>query len=378
MKQPMIMLGRRSQRVLDALRKEVLEGRFQHGDKLPTEQQLCERFKVSRTTVRRSLQHLSRQGLVRSRRGSGVYVCGRPERPAALRSIALMYNFDGDDLTCIQDYALAQNYLICPFSQRRRHWDITAERRFLDLVASEHHQGLLAFCSPLEPRNEDCLARIAAAGIPVIHVEHYRKELPDQNYILPDYRRAGHMATIDLMLAGYSQIRYAGVNLSGPYSQLLRQGVADALAEHGNGMTCDGLTIHIPSGFTRDQASTSDLVERLDPGASTGIVCESSGIAQLIRDTLLDAGFRVPGQVGIIGAELVGPQRSGDAVDLLRFDRLAILQEAIDAVTQVAVGRVRKLVAPVIVRHGSVRQCSIEHDIADRTPVDKRTSSPLT
>ena len=48
------------------------------GDKLPTEAQLAERFGVNRHTIRHSLSYLINEGLLRSRRGSGVFVTARP------------------------------------------------------------------------------------------------------------------------------------------------------------------------------------------------------------------------------------------------------------------------------------------------------------
>lgn len=44
------------------------------GDKLPTSQQLCELFGVSRTVVREATARLEAEGRLTSRRGSGVYV----------------------------------------------------------------------------------------------------------------------------------------------------------------------------------------------------------------------------------------------------------------------------------------------------------------
>lgn len=47
---------------------------LQPGDKLPTAEQLCMRFGVSRTVVREAIASLQAEGRLVSRRGSGVYV----------------------------------------------------------------------------------------------------------------------------------------------------------------------------------------------------------------------------------------------------------------------------------------------------------------
>jgi GntR family transcriptional regulator len=49
-------------------------GEFPVGTQLPTEEQLIQRFSVSRTTVRKAIQNLSERGLIEIRRGTGTFV----------------------------------------------------------------------------------------------------------------------------------------------------------------------------------------------------------------------------------------------------------------------------------------------------------------
>ncbi len=64
--------------IADALRSEIGEGHYAEGSRLPTEAVLAERFGVNRHTVRHALSHLIEEGLVYARRGSGVFVLGKP------------------------------------------------------------------------------------------------------------------------------------------------------------------------------------------------------------------------------------------------------------------------------------------------------------
>ncbi|SLN61157.1 putative transcriptional regulator PhnF [Roseivivax jejudonensis] len=56
------------------LETEIAERLYAPGAKLPTEAELAARFDVNRHTVRRALADLSERGLVRARRGAGVFV----------------------------------------------------------------------------------------------------------------------------------------------------------------------------------------------------------------------------------------------------------------------------------------------------------------
>ena len=44
--------------------------------RLPTEAALCDRYKVSRQTVRQALSLLEKEGLIEKRQGSGSYITG--------------------------------------------------------------------------------------------------------------------------------------------------------------------------------------------------------------------------------------------------------------------------------------------------------------
>lgn len=64
--------------VARALRKEIVDGVYPVGSQLPTEQQLCERFEVSRYTIREALRRLRDDNLVASRPRAGTLVVPRP------------------------------------------------------------------------------------------------------------------------------------------------------------------------------------------------------------------------------------------------------------------------------------------------------------
>ena len=52
----------------------IVSGRYQVGDRLPSEKELCAMFNVSRVPVREALSALELNGLVESMQGAGVYV----------------------------------------------------------------------------------------------------------------------------------------------------------------------------------------------------------------------------------------------------------------------------------------------------------------
>ena len=63
--------------VARTLRKEIVDGVFPVGSQLPTEHELCERFGVSRYTVREALRRLRDDNLISSRPRAGTMVVAR-------------------------------------------------------------------------------------------------------------------------------------------------------------------------------------------------------------------------------------------------------------------------------------------------------------
>lgn len=65
-----VTIGRTSQLVADQIRMLLRDGRLKPGDRLPSERDLCERFGVSRVTVREALRILEANGLIRIKVGA--------------------------------------------------------------------------------------------------------------------------------------------------------------------------------------------------------------------------------------------------------------------------------------------------------------------
>ncbi|HET8841770.1 MAG TPA: FadR/GntR family transcriptional regulator [Ktedonobacteraceae bacterium] len=62
------------ERIAELIVEFIATQQLHPGDRLPTEQEFAERFGVSRTIVRDAIKMLTPSGLVRSRRGSGIFV----------------------------------------------------------------------------------------------------------------------------------------------------------------------------------------------------------------------------------------------------------------------------------------------------------------
>ncbi|MBO7308189.1 MAG: winged helix-turn-helix transcriptional regulator, partial [Kiritimatiellae bacterium] len=60
--------------IADALKKDILSGKYDNHERFPSEEALVRRFGASRPTIERALRVLKQEGLLESRAGSGSYL----------------------------------------------------------------------------------------------------------------------------------------------------------------------------------------------------------------------------------------------------------------------------------------------------------------
>lgn len=91
-------------RLVDALRLDIANGTPAIGERLPTEDALCQRFGVSRHTVREALRALREEGLIASRQGAGTTVLRRTSRS--------LYSYSVSSIEELLQYASEARYQV--------------------------------------------------------------------------------------------------------------------------------------------------------------------------------------------------------------------------------------------------------------------------
>ena len=61
------------------IRQALREKKYLPGDRLPSEEELCEQYQVSRITVRKAIQQLTDQHILEKHRGKGTFVSTQPK-----------------------------------------------------------------------------------------------------------------------------------------------------------------------------------------------------------------------------------------------------------------------------------------------------------
>ena len=61
--------------LMQRLRGDIASGVYPVHSRIPSEQELCGKYQVSRVTVRKALQELTQEGLLKRHQGKGTFVC---------------------------------------------------------------------------------------------------------------------------------------------------------------------------------------------------------------------------------------------------------------------------------------------------------------
>ncbi len=69
--------------------QQINEGKLEVNDKLPSENELCKKYKVSRTTVRNALSYLEKEGYIIKKQGKGSFVAS----PILVQKLSNTYSF---------------------------------------------------------------------------------------------------------------------------------------------------------------------------------------------------------------------------------------------------------------------------------------------
>ena len=110
-----------SQEIVDTIERSILSHGIGAGQKLPTEQELCTAFSVSRTVVREALRMLSAKGLVSIRKRTGIFVNALSSHDATAGvGMYLALNFDKDYILYVFNVRQAVEPTVCRWAAANR------------------------------------------------------------------------------------------------------------------------------------------------------------------------------------------------------------------------------------------------------------------
>lgn len=158
----------------DKLLKDILEGTYVDRAMLPTEHEMCEVFGLSRVTVRRALDELKKEGLVKSVQGQGTIVSHhRGGFPSSLDMIALISPMQSPFFTAFMQYfekAAEENGSLVVFKQDFQGKALQSDDLFFRFLKRNIRN--IVFWPQNEQIDLDLLRRLRSVGMNLVFFDY--------------------------------------------------------------------------------------------------------------------------------------------------------------------------------------------------------------
>ena len=288
--------------IFEALKEEILGGKYSATRKLPSEAQLMRRFGGSRVTMIHALQELRERGLIVRQKGSGSFLTANARNYG--RSLGLVIPISRGEIfppICREVTRLAQQdgyaILLADFMAAPPHRVAEARRIMEDFVARDV-LGVVFHLTDGVPDatrvNEAALKVLDAAGIPVVLTDcdcvpfprRSRYDVVGEDTVDAGYRLARHLLERGARRLVFFSPEFGGVSFANRC-----RGFEAAVAE----ARVRGVAV---TGNSGDVSAVRALVRKHRPDA---IICGNDRVAADMLASLGALGKRVPQDVLLAG-----------------------------------------------------------------------------
>lgn len=292
--------------VAESLKQELADNiRYGHY-KLPTEQELCARFLVSRQTIRQALLLLEQEGLIARKQGSGSYATGLlPD--AEKNHIAILLSSDTEYifpslLGDLETFLSKEGYSVSVFITNNR---TDTERIILQRLCEKSLRGLIAepSRSALPTPNFDLYEKLSAAGTHIVFFHGYYSNLPPSLYVKDDNYSGGYQ--LGQFLTEQDHRRIAGIfQLDTIQGQERHLGFVRSMLEAGLPIDEDTIAWFTTQQLTRlekkqDTRFLSDFINQ-NLSSCSAVICHNDEIAYWLIKELSYRNIHVPEDISIV------------------------------------------------------------------------------
>ena len=280
--------------VKQSIKQQIQDGTLAVDEKLPTEAEYAEIYKVSTITVRRALTELAEEGYIKRLKHKGTFVTSPVNAGAASRLIALiLYSEDHNDSSYIQLIRGAQTMassfgysLIVEWVDADAGQEAGAIRKMLDLNV----EGLLLY-SFNPAKSTDNYRYLEERKIPFVLLDRYDPEHPCYFSGCNNYD-GGALAAKLLLEKGHEKIRFAGYHFFLKPEQERYDGFCSRMREAGYRISRENLIMDI---------DYEQLAAQVRAGEVTALFCCNDRLAVKTIRSLRERGLRIPEDVSVMG-----------------------------------------------------------------------------
>lgn len=290
------------QKLKDYLIKIIQTKELNVGEKIYSENELAEKFEISRHTVRQALGELVNEGWLYKVQGKGTFVNRPPysnrnksKTIGVLTTYLNDYIFPSiirgiDNVLSVNNYNIA---LSCTYNKHDK------ERLCLENFINQNIAGLIVepTKSALPNPNIDMYKKCSELGIPVLFIHGCYKEL-EYSYVVEDDIEAGILATKHLIELGHKKI--AGIfkidDIQGHYRFTgFQKAHFEANLKMSDSRVLWFETSDAESNFKYQVTKIKSLLSKC-----TAIVCYNDQIALKVMDTIREKNLKIPEDISLV------------------------------------------------------------------------------
>ncbi len=127
--------------IVAKVKSMIEDGKLNTGDQLPSERELSEFFKVSRSSVREALRTLESQGFLESRQGDGTYIARQPIEDLVNPLATVIFSEKDGQMELFEMRRLIEPQLAYLAAERATPAEVAELERILDLQEKELARG---------------------------------------------------------------------------------------------------------------------------------------------------------------------------------------------------------------------------------------------
>lgn len=286
--------------VVDFYKKYIMDYNLNDGELLPSESKVAEKFKFSRDTVRRALDQLEKNGIVKRQRGKGTFYKDpknmvKEKRIAVITTYLSNYIFP-NIISGIEEVVSSKHYTL---NLANTDNDPNKERKHLRKVIDNEVDGLIIepTKSAVDSHNMDLYRELKDKNIPFVMLNAHYRELDPSYAIVNDYK-GGYKATQYLLQLGHKNI--AGIFKEDDLQGFFRlKGFKKALNDYGIDPESAEIGTYITSQISSYPYHCMDKMLS-HQNRPTAVVCYNDEIAVDVVKAILDNGLKVPDDISVV------------------------------------------------------------------------------
>jgi len=360
------------------LRQLIISGRWQHGDRIPSEPQLAKHLKISRSTVRIALQRAEVEGLITRAAGRGTFVSYQASEHTDTRFVGYVTRSFHNEihrilLSSVETELRSEGYNVI-FSNARTNDE---EVEVLAQLLRDNVSGLILWANANVTKGQrDILREYQAQNIPIVFIDRLVDGV-ESDYVGSDNYGGTYALMNHLVELGHRRIVYLTHSITSLYPVESRYRAYRAAVNEHHLHDYALWTINSPQAnefFETDlfqllddqnaglNAQIIHLIETTQP-QPTAIACVNDALAIIAMRAIRQMDLKIPQDVSVVG-----------------FDDISLaahMDTPLTTASQNAHAIGERAAQTLLERLDGLSSSSVHHVVPTRLQIRMSTSTPI-